>query len=299
MADRMKQLKSVMQYCRRFAHKKSFRTDRISNGTQSGILMTTPMDARCETVPGKQVSTLGVFTEYASGLLHKHGAIQISYNFEHPFTLYLDDMEGFEVYFGIIPSDTPHKIVDVTGRYQSVLLDPLSPLGKKIGRIAEREDLFKDLIKCIMENIFLLPLGVGPVEMQACSAHNFIEKLTGLASTFPEPEIDGRIEKAMKKCETRGGRELALAHLSRWIFLSKSRSYHLFKQEAGITFTKYLKWIKTLEAVKYRCHYRSNITEAAHMAGFSDASHFSRSFKEMFGIPPSCVLNRSLAADCC
>lgn len=267
-------------------------------GNVSEVLFTTPVDVKNKTI-SKHANMVSVVTEYVAGRLHNHAAIQISYSLEHPFLFYLDDQDAFEMYLVIVPSETTHKIISLKGGYHSILLDPLSSLGRKITAITEKEDLFKNYIKCILENMFLSSLGTAHVSKKACSAHVFMDKLIELTSVFPEPKIDKRIKTAMEKCEKRGGREVALVNLSRWIFLSKSRSYHLFRQETGIAFTKYLRWIKTLEAVRYRYNYRSNLTEAAHMAGFSDASHFSRSFKEMFGIPPSYVLYKSKNINCC
>jgi AraC-like DNA-binding protein len=37
----------------------------------------------------------------------------------------------------------------------------------------------------------------------------------------------------------------------------------------------------------------ADLTQAAHAAGFYDSAHFSRCFKEWFGIKPSAVYNNS------
>jgi AraC-like DNA-binding protein len=94
----------------------------------------------------------------------------------------------------------------------------------------------------------------------------------------------------LTQCRIKGGRELHASDLAGWISLSEeSRARHLFKEQAGVSFKRYLKWLKTMEAVKYTCTANSNLTEAAHMAGFSDSAHLSRTFKEMFGLSPSSI----------
>lgn len=37
----------------------------------------------------------------------------------------------------------------------------------------------------------------------------------------------------------------------------------------------------------------SSLTEAAHVAGFADSAHLSRTFRSMFGIAPSFMFERS------
>jgi len=65
--------------------------------------------------------------------------------------------------------------------------------------------------------------------------------------------------------------------------LSESRFLHLFKQEMSIPWRPYLLWRRLLCAVNSMQKGRS-ATEAAHIAGFSDSAHLSRTFKKMFGL---------------
>ena len=71
--------------------------------------------------------------------------------------------------------------------------------------------------------------------------------------------------------------------------LSESRLAHLFKQEIGIPFRKYVLWVRLKVAVSNVLRGVS-ITQAAYIAGFSDASHFSKVYFKMFGLKPSVPL---------
>ena len=102
--------------------------------------------------------------------------------------------------------------------------------------------------------------------------------------------MDPRIRHALGCCRANTGNEMATKDLARWTHLSQSRARHLFKAETGITFQQYLKWLKLMEAFKHACTAGSNLTDAAHMAGFSDSAHLSRTFREVFGLMPSAVL---------
>jgi len=65
--------------------------------------------------------------------------------------------------------------------------------------------------------------------------------------------------------------------------LSESRFLHLFSQELGIAWRPYLLWRRMMCATQAIINRRS-ATEAAHLAGFSDSAHLSRTFRRTFGM---------------
>lgn len=65
--------------------------------------------------------------------------------------------------------------------------------------------------------------------------------------------------------------------------LSESRFLHLFSQEMGIPWRPYLLWCRMTCAVRAVLNGHS-ATDAAHLAGFSDSAHLSRTFRKMFGM---------------
>ena len=71
--------------------------------------------------------------------------------------------------------------------------------------------------------------------------------------------------------------------------LSESRFSHLFVAEVGLPFRTYMLWRRLMVAVNGIAS-GTNLTSAAHDAGFADSSHFSRTFLRMFGVPASLLL---------
>jgi AraC-like DNA-binding protein len=67
--------------------------------------------------------------------------------------------------------------------------------------------------------------------------------------------------------------------------LSEGRFLHWFKQKYGLPFRAYVRWLRLQEALR-RLAGGSNLTQAAHAAGFSDSAHLSRTFATSFGIAP-------------
>jgi len=67
------------------------------------------------------------------------------------------------------------------------------------------------------------------------------------------------------------------------IALSESRFLHLFSEELGITWRPYLLWRRMMCAIQALTN-NTSATEAAHLAGFSDSAHLSRTFRKTFGM---------------
>lgn len=78
------------------------------------------------------------------------------------------------------------------------------------------------------------------------------------------------------------------AALAKLAGLSSGRFSHWFVEKAGLPLRRYRKWLRLIIAIEHASH-GGNLTQAAHAAGFADAAHFSRTFREMFGINPLAV----------
>ena len=221
---------------------------------------------------------------------HEHFAIQIVFNFEAPFLISIDDSKKFELFFFIIPSYVPHRVISLAGKHLSILVDPLSVMGKKLHTLFNDPKLFTGFCRSVMDELYPnLQARLGEFE----SFHFFnyvITRLKHMVSGFPEYCMDERIWDAISRCRLKGGKGLGIMDLADWTCLSESRARHLFKEETGVPFTQYLKWLKLMEAIKYACTSRVSLTQAAHMTGFSDSAHLSRMFRETFGLVPSSVL---------
>ncbi|WP_281559157.1 AraC family transcriptional regulator [Thalassomonas sp. RHCl1] len=73
------------------------------------------------------------------------------------------------------------------------------------------------------------------------------------------------------------------AEVASQLALSESRFLHLFRQELGIAWRPYLLWRRMMCAIRAILN-NASATEAAHLAGFSDSAHLSRTFRNNFGM---------------
>lgn len=72
---------------------------------------------------------------------------------------------------------------------------------------------------------------------------------------------------------------------------SPGRLTHVFAADVGIPFKRFVLWARIKRAVD-AVQSGSDLTHAAHEAGFSDAAHLSRTFRDMFGLSPSLLLTQ-------
>ena len=85
---------------------------------------------------------------------------------------------------------------------------------------------------------------------------------------------------------------LSTEQLTNISFLSESRLLHLFKDEMGLPIRNYILWYRLKVALEHLIN-EGSLTKAAHMAGFSDQSHFTRTCQKMIGVPPSIITKNS------
>lgn len=108
-----------------------------------------------------------------------------------------------------------------------------------------------------------------------------------LAQLAPGSERDERPEARVRRMSAWAAERLhsriSLADAARHVGLSSGRARHVFVEETGLPFRTYILWLRLNRAVELYSGGES-LTEAAHGAGFSDSSHFSRTFRRMFGV---------------
>ena len=70
---------------------------------------------------------------------------------------------------------------------------------------------------------------------------------------------------------------------------------HLFTASVGVPLRPCVLWLRLQRAAGELARGMS-VADAAHAAGFSDAAHFNRTFRQMIGATPRQVIRRGLAA---
>ena len=82
------------------------------------------------------------------------------------------------------------------------------------------------------------------------------------------------------------------ATVSKVVNLNPVYFSYLFRNATGVNFTEYVNDIRLEKAKELLCDVRVNISEVAYLTGFTNARHFSRTFRKNVGINPSDYRNR-------
>lgn len=105
----------------------------------------------------------------------------------------------------------------------------------------------------------------------------------------PSRRLDPRVTRVLAAIRSSDELRMSIEDAAAIIFLSPSRFQHLFKQQVGLPFRRYMLWRKLARAM-LSIGREGTIATAAHAADFADAAHLTRTFYQMFGIPPSVML---------
>ncbi len=104
--------------------------------------------------------------------------------------------------------------------------------------------------------------------------------------------LDNRIQQVIHVMKEDVSHSYSMTELADHINLSPTRLVHLFKEEVGVPIRRFRQWHR-MRVVAALIAKGNTLTAAALGAGFADSSHFSRAFRNMFGITPSSIFGRA------
>jgi AraC-like DNA-binding protein len=184
--------------------------------------------------------------------------------------------------------DIPHAI-DARGVDQVIVFfDPESEAGAAL-RPALRGPL---RFTSSAERAELVRGVEDPESFASADAHEWVRRAaTTLGLTLREspPVLHSVVRKLLARLRTSGLEDdVSLEGLAELVGLSPGRLMHVFTESVGIPLRPYLAWLRVQRSA---CAILSgaSVTDAAHVAGFADAAHMSRTFKRKLGFPPSAL----------
>ena len=222
---------------------------------------------------------------------HKHYALQISVASKSYMTLSVKNQSDNIGKAFFLNSKVEHKLICDTNQL-TILINPLSTIGHQLyldyrnsnhstlndnlsdelinvlNKIESREITFENL--CILISLILTKYKCN------CELDNHLQ--------------DDRIIKAFEFIDKNFEKVLSLEEVAEHCHLSPTRFLHLFKEKTNLNFRRYQLWNKVVKSLPYLI--KNSITETAYTFGFSDSSHYTRTFIETFGVTPKFFLHR-------
>jgi len=186
-----------------------------------------------------------------------------------------------------IAPDVRHRIDASNLEVAILFVDPESREGRALRLRADPFRLLEDEERDGLSEVW--PASHGARRDEAFATAVFAA--LGISRDAPGAPVHPGVLRALRYMRETD-RPPALADLADVAGLSAGRLLHVFTDTVGIPPRRYLLWLKVQRASRAMASGQS-ITEAAHVAGFSDAAHLSRTFRTMFGTTPRELLRNS------
>lgn len=128
----------------------------------------------------------------------------------------------------------------------------------------------------------------------AVAARSLADELIGQSASSALSD-DALVSRAVARINRSLDGPVTLAALAKAVHLSPSRLAHRFRESTGVPLRRYVLWSRLRTAVEAAMR-GASLTEAAHLAGFADSAHLSRTFRATFGITPSLLFKPGQAS---
>jgi AraC-like DNA-binding protein len=191
----------------------------------------------------------------------------------------------------ITAADVPHAIDGTDREVVLVFVDPESEVGEALGAAMRAAD---ERLRWLSTNerdslVAGLDEGRDALALMRWSLAALDRLVDGATSRQP---FHPRVRKLVRWLRTAPPHvDTSLAALAAIAGLSESRLVHAFTASLGTSLKTYLLWLK-LQRAAIAIVAGERLTEAALRAGFADAAHMTRTFRRMFGVPPSALRPR-------
>lgn len=118
-----------------------------------------------------------------------------------------------------------------------------------------------------------------------------VREAVGDAMRVPRCRVDARVLRALELMEAG---DPSVPDVAACVGLSPSRLTHLMSETLGTPPRTWRTWFRLAHAIRHAAFGRSSLTEAAHVAGFADSAHLTRTCKRMLGVRPGGMLPQTV-----
>ena len=217
--------------------------------------------------------------------IHDHHALQISLAFRGHIRFRTRREDWREYSAALVPPHLAHAFEGAAPFTAQIFLEPETVEGRlllgRFGRDAITELPAAEVARHARALQELDVKYAAPAALET-AAREFV---AGLAGGQRPTLIDARIERIIRALRDRD-RPMSLGEAASAVALSPGRFRHLFVAQTGQSFRSYQLWSRLQRAIELLGG-GASATAAAHGAGFADAPHLTRTFRQMMGIAPT------------
>ena len=214
---------------------------------------------------------------------HRHDAIQIVWSPDRP--VLVGTAQGSALTrAAIVPSTELHDLESDGAPVGIVLIEPSGPLGQRLDAFARQQP---DLAH-LAPTDFALPTTVDATVIVGWG-RSLVMSLIGDVSSAGADDVRVELREATRFIDDHLDRAPRLTDTAGHVGLSPRQLRRSFADEIGIPFRRYVLW-RRLRRVLLAVRDGADLTTAAACAGFADSAHFSRTFRQTFGLTPSEIL---------
>lgn len=201
---------------------------------------------------------------------HAHFPIEAVFALSGQLHIGTDNHQYSNIRAALINTNVPHRFCCLNAACQLYFIDPSRDIGQHLLQHFFRREEEMVVIDDMEHDRF--------VDNHITAYDNQNTRFHG---------IDKRIQRCVEWIEANYAAEgIRVSRLCTIAYLSEGRLAHLFKDQMGISIRQYILWKKIEMGMKHFTE-GCSLTDCAYLSGFVDLSHLTKTFKKMFGIPPS------------
>jgi AraC family transcriptional regulator len=214
---------------------------------------------------------------YASAQ-HRHHAAQIAFGLDGPVIFESPHTGVHRADMLLISPNTPHA----HPAFGALAFLYLWPESREWLCFPGRE---KGDVVPLASNLRLRFIARCAAAGDAVAARSLVSELIGQFASSALSD-DALVSRAVALINRSLDRPITLAAVAKAVHRSPSRPAHRFRESTGVPLRRYVLWSRLRTAAEAAMR-GASLTEAAHLAGFADPAHLSRTFRAMFGVAPS------------